>query len=144
MKFIISLVPCVWKLRDIPITGREKVEGIYPWSAAGLSYSSWTLTAAKVTCGHRQVQLDLGTSERANIQFLQQPDSVPGVHWGCTLVTLWHPLTDGTPCRCSQHLPFGKVSEREVLPGPGTLEHPVQHEAGWALPHPLPCICLVF
>lgn len=47
MKCIMSLVPCVWKLIDIPMIGREKEERIYQQSAAGLSCSSWTLTAAR-------------------------------------------------------------------------------------------------
>ena len=55
--------------------------------------------SCQVTCGHRQVWLDLGISEGANIQFLQQPDS-PRVYTEDAPVTLWCPLTDGTPCRC--------------------------------------------
>ena len=47
MKCIMSLVPCVWKVIDIPMIGREKEEGIYQQSAAGLSCSGWTLTAAR-------------------------------------------------------------------------------------------------
>ena len=47
MKCIMSLVSYVWKLIDIPMIGREKEEGIYQQSAAGLSCSSWTLTAAR-------------------------------------------------------------------------------------------------
>lgn len=41
------LVPYVWELIDIPMIGREKEEGIYQQSAAGLSCSSWTLSAAR-------------------------------------------------------------------------------------------------
>lgn len=119
---------------------RENLPTVCRW----LVLQQLDIDSCQVTCGYQQVWLDLGISEGANIQFLQQPDS-PRVYTEDAPVTLWCPLTDGTPCRCSWHLPFGDTSEREVLPGLWTLDHTAQHEAGWAFPpSPMPCICPAF
>lgn len=115
---------------------RENLPTVCRW----LVLQQLDIDSCQVTCGYQQVWLDLGISEGANIQFLQQPDS-PRVYTEDAPVTLWCPLTDGTPCRCSWHLPFGDTSEREVLPGLWTLATLLSMRLDGPSPHPL---CLVF
>lgn len=98
----------------------------------GFSCSSWTLpghlwslSSSAGPENFRGCQHSVSTTTRLSRWVLVED----------ILVTLWHSLTAGTSCRCSQHLPFGKASEREGLPGPGTFEHIAQHETGCRFHH---------
>lgn len=127
------------KIKRYSYHRQGKSRGHLPMLCSWLIHSTWTLTAARspVVTVKPSWTWELLRVPAFNFYSSQIPCR------GLAEDAHWSP-SDGTPCRCSQHPPFGKVPEREVLPGPGTLEHTIQREAGWAFPHPLPCIGLVF